>query len=82
MAVKEAVTKGVHPFCITVDTMANQYLISTEDKTVKAWVFIGIINGLEEMYRIRIPVLDVFHGTTVTHPDHPPPAPPPQLWIT
>ena len=41
-------------------TMANQYLISTEDKTVKAWVFIGIINGLEEMYRIRIPVLDVF----------------------
>jgi hypothetical protein len=26
MAVKEAVTKGVHPFCITVDTMANQYL--------------------------------------------------------
>ncbi len=26
MAVKEAVNKGVHPFCITVDTMANQYL--------------------------------------------------------
>jgi hypothetical protein len=26
MAVKEAVQKGVHPFCITVDTMANQYL--------------------------------------------------------
>jgi nitric oxide reductase activation protein len=26
MAVKEAVTKGVHPYCITVDTMANQYL--------------------------------------------------------
>jgi nitric oxide reductase NorD protein len=26
MAVKEAVSKGVHPFCITVDTMANQYL--------------------------------------------------------
>ncbi|HSQ02978.1 MAG TPA: hypothetical protein VLN59_03010, partial [Burkholderiales bacterium] len=26
MAVKEAVAKGVHPFCITVDTMANQYL--------------------------------------------------------
>src|SRR5262249_8763303 len=22
----EAVAKGVHPFCITVDTMANQYL--------------------------------------------------------
>jgi len=28
-------------------TMANQYLINTDDKTVKAWVFIGIINGLE-----------------------------------
>ncbi len=26
MAVKEAVAQGVHPFCITVDTMANQYL--------------------------------------------------------
>jgi len=26
MAVKEAVMHGVHPFCITVDTMANQYL--------------------------------------------------------
>lgn len=26
MAVKEAVARGVHPFCITVDTMANQYL--------------------------------------------------------
>jgi nitric oxide reductase activation protein len=26
MAVKEAVSKGVHPYCITVDTMANQYL--------------------------------------------------------
>ena len=41
-------------------TMANQYLISTQDNTVKAWVFIGIINGLEEMFRIKIPVLDVF----------------------
>ena len=26
MAVKEAVARGVHPFCITVDTMANQDL--------------------------------------------------------
>ncbi len=43
-------------------TMANQYLIDTDDKTVKAWVFIGIINGLEEMFRIKIPVLDVFGG--------------------
>ncbi len=41
-------------------TMANQYLIATDDHTVKAWVFIGIVNGLEEMFRIKIPVLDVF----------------------
>jgi pimeloyl-ACP methyl ester carboxylesterase len=41
-------------------TMANQYLIKTDDKTVRAWVFIGIINGLEEMFRIKMPVLDVF----------------------
>jgi len=41
-------------------TMANQYLIRTDDTTVKAWVFIGILQGLEEMYRIKIPVLDVF----------------------
>ncbi len=27
---------------------------------VRAWVFIGIINGLEDMVRIRIPVLDIF----------------------
>ncbi len=26
MAVKEAVARGVHPFCITIDTMGNQYL--------------------------------------------------------
>ena len=41
-------------------TMANQYLINTEDRAVGAWVFIGIINGLEEMFRIKIPVLDVY----------------------
>ena len=41
-------------------TMANQYLIRTDDPSVKAWVFVGILQGLEEMYRIRIPVLDVF----------------------
>ena len=41
-------------------TMANQYLITTPDPAVDAWVFISIINGLEEMYRIKIPVLDVF----------------------
>jgi pimeloyl-ACP methyl ester carboxylesterase len=41
-------------------TMANQYLIRTDETSVKAWVFIGILQGLEEMYRIKIPVLDVF----------------------
>jgi pimeloyl-ACP methyl ester carboxylesterase len=41
-------------------TMANQYLIRTDDTTVKAWVFVGILQGLEEMYRIKIPVLDIF----------------------
>ncbi len=43
-------------------TMANQYLINTKDTMVKAWVFIGIINGLEEMFRIKIPVLDIYGG--------------------
>jgi len=41
-------------------TMANQYLIRTDDTTVKAWVFIGILQGLEEMYRIKIPTLDIY----------------------
>ena len=41
-------------------TMANQYLIRTDDTNVGAWVFIGILQGLEELYRIRIPVLDVY----------------------
>ena len=41
-------------------TMANQYLIRTDDTSVKAWVFIGILQGLEEMFRIRIPTLDVY----------------------
>jgi len=41
-------------------TMANQYLIRTDDTTVKAWVFVGILQGLEEMYRIKIPVLDIY----------------------
>jgi pimeloyl-ACP methyl ester carboxylesterase len=41
-------------------TMANQYLIRTDDTTVGAWAFIGILQGLEEMYRIRIPVLDIY----------------------
>ncbi len=41
-------------------TMANQYLIKDGDVRVRAWVYVGIINGLEEMYRIKVPVLDVF----------------------
>lgn len=43
-------------------TMANQYLIRTDDTSVGAWVFIGILQGLEEMYRIRIPTLDIYGG--------------------
>lgn len=41
-------------------TMANHYLIRTHDTPVGAWVSISIINGLEDMFRIKIPVLDVF----------------------
>lgn len=41
-------------------TMANQYLIRTDDASVRAWVFIGILQGLQEMYRIKIPTLDVY----------------------
>jgi pimeloyl-ACP methyl ester carboxylesterase len=41
-------------------TMANQYLITTPDPAVDAWVFISIINGLEDMFRIKVPVLDVY----------------------
>ena len=41
-------------------TMANQYLIRTDDTSVRAWVSISILQGMQEMYRIRIPVLDVF----------------------
>ena len=35
-------------------------IVETDDDSVKAWVFVGIINGLEEMFRIKVPVLDVF----------------------
>ena len=41
-------------------SMANQYLVKADGHGVKAWVFVGIINGLEEMYRIKVPVLDIF----------------------
>ena len=41
-------------------TMANQYLITAANPDVDAWVFISIVNGLEDMFRIKVPVLDVF----------------------
>ena len=49
-------------------TMANHYLITRSDTKVDAWVFISIINGLEDMFRIKIPVLDVYaqHDWSVT----------------
>jgi alpha-beta hydrolase superfamily lysophospholipase len=47
-------------------TMANQYLIRTDEASVGAWVFIGILQGLEEMYRIKIPSLDIYGGSDWT----------------
>jgi pimeloyl-ACP methyl ester carboxylesterase len=41
-------------------TMANEYLIAADETAVKAWVFISILNGLQEMFRIKIPVMDVY----------------------
>lgn len=41
-------------------TMANHYLTHRSDPQVDAWVFIGIINGLDDMFRIKIPVLDIY----------------------
>jgi pimeloyl-ACP methyl ester carboxylesterase len=41
-------------------TMANHYLINAPKTPVDACVFISIINGLEDMFRIKIPVLDVY----------------------
>ncbi|HEX5093260.1 MAG TPA: DUF3530 family protein [Burkholderiales bacterium] len=41
-------------------TMVNQYLIRTDDDTIRSWVMISIIQGLQEMFRIHIPVLDVY----------------------
>ena len=40
--------------------MANHYLVRNPPVKVDAWVFVGIINGLDDMFRIRVPVLDVF----------------------
>ena len=41
-------------------SMANHYLVRTPDHKINAWVFISIINGLDDMFRIQIPVLDIF----------------------
>ena len=41
-------------------TMANHYLVRTQDGKVGAWVYLGILNGLDDMFRIKIPVLDVY----------------------
>jgi pimeloyl-ACP methyl ester carboxylesterase len=41
-------------------TMANQYLIRAGDGKVGAWAFLSILNGLEDMFRLRIPVLDLY----------------------
>jgi pimeloyl-ACP methyl ester carboxylesterase len=41
-------------------TMANYYLARAPEGPVRAWAFIGIINGLEDMVRIKIPALDIF----------------------
>jgi len=64
LAVEFLKTKGYAKIAIVSHslgaTMANQYLINAKDHAVGAWVFMGIINGLEEMFRIGIPVLDVF----------------------
>jgi pimeloyl-ACP methyl ester carboxylesterase len=46
--------------------MANQYLIRTDETAVRAWVFIGILQGLVETFRIKIPVLDVYGGNDWT----------------
>jgi alpha/beta superfamily hydrolase len=66
LAAKYLQSKGFEKIAIVSHslgaTMANQYLIHANSTPVKAWVFIGIINGLEEMFRIKIPVLDVFGG--------------------
>ena len=64
LAAKFLVAKGYKNIGIVSHSlgaaMANQYLINIDKTPVKAWAFVGIINGLEEMFRIKIPVLDVF----------------------
>ena len=64
LAIKWLRTNGAHNVGIVSHslgaTMANHYLINGPDAAADAWVFISIINGLEDMFRIKIPVLDVF----------------------
>lgn len=64
LAIKWLRTNGAHNVAIVSHslgaTMANHYLINGPDAAVEAWVFISIINGLEDMFRIKVPVLDVF----------------------
>lgn len=64
LAVEWAHAKGIGPVAIVSHslgaTMANQYLIRARDGKVRAWVFLSIINGLEDIFRIDIPVLDVY----------------------
>jgi len=66
LAAKFLQSKGYNNIAIVSHSlgasMANQYLINVDKTPVKAWVFIGIINGLEEMFRIKIPVMDVYGG--------------------
>lgn len=64
LAIKWLRTHGANHVAIVShslgSTMANHYLINKPDAAADAWVFISIINGLEDMFRIKIPVLDVF----------------------
>ncbi len=64
LAARWLAAKGQHKIAIVSHslgaTMANHYLIRAADGPVRAWVFVGIVNGLEDMFRIRIPVLDVY----------------------
>lgn len=41
-------------------SMTNHHLVRTPGHKIDAWVFISIINGLDDMFRIQIPVLDIF----------------------
>lgn len=40
--------------------MSNEFLAGHPPASVKAWVSIGIINGMQDMQWVKVPVLDVF----------------------